>query len=194
MKYFEKFPFINYPYYGKLTEQVEDTTLIDFVTTIDLNVRFTIQNSITNNTNSFYTYNWQDGDTPDLVAYHYYGSHYYDWLVMISNNAFDWLYDLPMKQSVLESYIESKYEIDIIESFTTVLHYEDINGYIIDEKTYLETAGSSKKVYIYDYEHEQNEYKREVKLVSRDYLQQIDRELDDKLTTIRNHRELNARY
>lgn len=193
MKYFEKFPFINYPYYGKLVEIDLNSNLIEFMTTIDMNIRFTIQDTVLNNKFAYYEYEWKDDDTPNTVAYHYYGSQYYDWVVMLSNQATDWVYDFPMKSEILESYIESKYGIDIIESYTTILHYEDEDGFIIDLNTYMNTP-FAKPVYIYDYENEQNEMKRKIKLLSKAYLSQLNEELDNKLFQIKNLRETNARY
>lgn len=187
MKYFEKFPLMDYPYKGKLVSSNDD--IISFLTTIDLNVRFSIIDSIYNNKSSFYTYSWEDGDTPDKIAYHYYGDHYFDWIVMISAQAFDWLHDFPMSEIMLEEYIVEKYNIDFMESFSTIHHYEDGDGYVIDLTQYMIEPEPKKIVYIYDYEYEQNELKREIKLISKELLSSIDSELNKKLTDIRNLRE-----
>lgn len=187
MKYFEKFPLINYPYKGKLVNS--ENAILDFLTTIDLNVRFSIIDSVYNSRSAFYTYSWQDGDTPDIIAYHYYGDHYYDWVVMISAQAFDWLYDFPMNDDLLEDFIVEKYNIDFLESFSTIHHYEDKDGFVIDYTQYVIEPEPKKIVYIFDYEKAQNELKREIKLISKELLSRIDDELNKKLTDIRNLRE-----
>jgi len=190
MKYFEKFPFIDYPYYGKLVENSLEDNLIEFVTTIDLNVRFAIENSILQNPSAYYTITWLDEYTPEKLAFYYYGSYYYDWVVMLSNSSFDFIYDFPMKLEALEAYIENKYEIDILESYTMIHHYEDIDGYIIDENTYNTQGGNV--IYVYEYEESQNEARREIKLIDRSLLEQINDELDNRIFQIKNLRATNA--
>ena len=72
MKYFEKFPTIQYPYYGKLVDN-PNTTLVEFVQTIDMHVRFKLRSAYTGRGGVFYTHRLEEGDTPDKLAHFYYG-------------------------------------------------------------------------------------------------------------------------
>lgn len=189
MKYFEKFPTIPYPYYGKLVTN-PNSTLVEFIETIDLHVRFRIKNTYSRYVNAFYTHTLLENDTPDKIAHFYYGDSYYDWLVMLSNQFFDNIHDFPLSESALNDYIQEKYNVTFEESLMNTHHYEDGNGFVIDYDTYFITPEPKKVVSIYDHEYIENEKKRTIKLLSKAYLYQMDRDLDGMLSNIRNAREL----
>ena len=72
-------------------------------------------------------------------------------------------------------------------------HYEDSNGFVIDYDTYLITPEPKRIVTVYEHEYQENEKKREIKLLSKEYLHSMDKELDNMLTNIRNAREIYGR-
>lgn len=190
MKYFEKFPTIQYPYYGKLVDN-PNTTLVEFVQTIDMHVRFKLRSAYTSRGGVFYTHRLEEGDTPDKLAHFYYGDSYYDWVVMLSNEYFDYIHDFPLSEKALHEYVQEKYNVTFEESMINTHHYEDSNGFIIDLDTYTIIPEPKRIVTLYDHEYEKNESKREIKLLSKEYLYAIDRELDGQLTNIKNAREAN---
>lgn len=57
----------------------------------------------------FYEYNVQDGDTPEIVAEKYYDDPYRYWMVLYSNNLLDPLWDWPMTERQLTTFLDSKY-------------------------------------------------------------------------------------
>jgi hypothetical protein len=57
----------------------------------------------------FYTYDIQDGDTPEIVASKYYGDPYRYWLVLFSNQILDPQWQWPLSSVQFESYMEDKY-------------------------------------------------------------------------------------
>jgi hypothetical protein len=57
----------------------------------------------------YYKYDIQEGDTPEIVAYKYYGDSYRYWIVLFSNQIMDPQWEWPLSYSVFESYIKDKY-------------------------------------------------------------------------------------
>ena len=194
MKYFEKFPIIEYPIkYNTVFDKNNKGDLIEYAKTVDLNVRYRILDDIKNNQLTTYDYVWKDGDRPDIVAHLYYGDFYYDWLVLLSANAFDWIHDLPLSDKELSLYIEAKYNITIEESFSQIHHYEDSNGFIIDYNTYFYAPEPKFIKYVYDHEFEQNELRRNIKLISRNYLSVINKQFETLIKSINTLRNNNGK-
>lgn len=177
MKYFKNFPKITY----KGLESV------------DMSVRFKIVDSIMKNHNTYYNYYWQDSDRIDVIAAKYYGNPDLAWLVMLSGEIFDWIYDLPLSSSDFYDYMKRKYPDykDIDDLKNSVHSYYDVSGTVIDKNTYdglneLERSATS----IYQYEHDLNESKRNIKLVSKALVADILKEFDYRLQEIKNVRRL----
>lgn len=188
MKYFENIPSIDYPYYGKLIGDEESK--ITLINTVDIMVRFRIREEIVKTPLAYYTYQWKDGDRPDKVAALYYDNADFAWLVMMSAAAFDWLYEFPMSNRQFQDYIESRYG-SYTTALNTVHHYEDGDGDIIDQYTYDNIADPYKKaVSVLSYEEDLNESKREVKLLSKEFLPSVVREYSNMLKTLKNSRDL----
>jgi len=57
----------------------------------------------------FYAYEIQEGDTPELLAYKYYGSVDYHWLVSLMNNIVDPILDWPKTNTDLDRYVSDLY-------------------------------------------------------------------------------------
>jgi hypothetical protein len=137
----------------------------------------------------FYPYTLRDGDTVQSIAYDYYGSVEYDWLVMFSNQAVDPYYDWYMSSSDFDSYIEANYG-SIANAQATIHHYESVVGGLeFTPTTYqYNTTGLDPttglplySVDCYTWETEQNEAKRNIMLVNKSYASKIALELETKL-------------
>jgi hypothetical protein len=184
-EYFKKFPKINYTY------KALDNT-ISSAETVDMSVRFKILEPILEQSDSYYDYYWKDEDRVDIVADKYYGDPKLSWIVMLSAEAFDWLYDLPMTGKLFDKYLCSKYKVLDVNTLRSVLHhYEDISGTVIDSHTFDMLADRNKNmVMVYDYEERINEKKRNVKLLSKVHVKDVLNEFDIKLQEIKNNRRL----
>jgi hypothetical protein len=118
---------------------------------------------------SFYKYDLQEGDTPDIVANKYYGDSYRYWIPLFSSNITDPQWDWPLDSKTFDTYIANKYfvaagspidpntgkpSIPLITTYTqgTVYHYtktiDTVDSYslkkttniiVIDETTYNST-------------------------------------------------------
>jgi hypothetical protein len=58
----------------------------------------------------FLPYTITDEDRPEDIAYYYYGSTDYTWLVLLANNMIDPYHDWPLKDEDFHKYIIKKYE------------------------------------------------------------------------------------
>lgn len=185
-KYFENFPKIKYPYLGHMV----DSQYVSNVEVVDMTVRFRLVERLLQSPTSYYEYRWKDGERPDQVAAQYYEDANLSWLVMLSANIFDWVYDLPMPDGVFYSYLKDKYgSDDPIQLGSIIHHYEDSQGFILDSASYA-TSGDPRKriVSVFDFEYEANEQRRYVKLISKEYAPKIMNELKNNLDAIKNAR------
>ena len=75
----------------------------------NLMVRTTITPSLFNNPLLFYTYDIQDGDTPESIAEKYYGDPYRYWIVLFANQTIDPQWNWPMNSNLFQDYLVNKY-------------------------------------------------------------------------------------
>lgn len=183
-KYFRYFPEVTYR--GR---QIKDITR---------RVRFLEQ--VTSDPRVFLPYTIKEGETAAEISYHYYGTVNYVWLVYVANNIIDPYYDWPMDQTSLDAFIADKYRSLAGEDLTDrqVIEWTQ-NATITDNLAYYEnkedpTVRLSKDSYgigldpdfqaadwnpirYYDYEFIENENKRQIFLVDREFAPNTEKEL-----------------
>lgn len=92
--YFDQMPIINYNGY-----QVRDLTRRNRLLPVSIS-----------NPYLFLPYTISDEDRPEDIAYYYYGSTDYTWLVLLANNIIDPYHQWPLKEDDFNKYIIKKYE------------------------------------------------------------------------------------
>jgi hypothetical protein len=188
MLYFTPFPTIQY--------KIPNSTKTILVT--DLTRRFSLANFLKNNNVAFDSYQVQDGDRPDTVAYGYYGDVTMDWLVLLSNEIQDPYFEWPMSYQEFGAYMEERYG-SVSYTQQTTHHYEKIiqqaylhNDYgtqrlvpektvVVDYTTFAALTDMERKygtaadggISIYDHEASLNEERRKIYLMDLNYLQII---------------------
>ena len=110
MMYFETLPKINTTDYKG--SAITMTNLISRVEVIQ---------SLLNDPLLFYTYDIQEGDTPEIVADKYYGNSYRYWLVLFSNQLFDPQWDWPLTSRQFGDYLYAKYKTNQNQTFAEVI-------------------------------------------------------------------------
>jgi hypothetical protein len=185
MQYFNSLPKIRY---------VDKNNVATVYT--NLMARASVIPSMLNNALVYYTYDIQDGDTPEIVAYKYYGDINRFWIVLYCNRINDPQWDWPLSSNQFQKYILNKYGAGNLSS---THHYEKITTQIntntntttVDTKTISQevydslqsnttstyTLGSeiiqvnvaSKVVTNYEYETTSNELKRNIKILNKIY-------------------------
>jgi len=153
--YFKNFPsFIyNYDIAGV------DTALL--VKDITRNVRFRQQ--ILANITVYDEYDILDGETPEHISEKIYGNPDYFWVIMLSNDRYDYVNDFPLPQFTLEQYISDKYPNPY-----GVHHYLNVNGFVVDSSYAGAIAVTNK-----DYEYGVNETKRRIKIIPKFYIDKV---------------------
>jgi hypothetical protein len=131
MQYFKSLPKVKY-------------TDKNGVSTIYTNImaRASVMENLIDNAILFYNYDIQDGDTPEIVAYKYYGDINRFWIVMYCNEVNDPLWDWPLTGNKFEEYIDKKYgadKNDIHHYEKTVVSLNRTSGTDFDIKTTTET-------------------------------------------------------
>jgi hypothetical protein len=159
----------------------------------------------------YYTYDIQEGDTPEIIAHKYYGDSYRYWIVLFANELLDPQWDWPMTSAVFEQYLADKYPstnvYSEIEYYEKVITQYDVNTQTttvnrvrIDENVYNSLPVTQTATYtlptgpvtittdrnavsIYDYELNQNEAKRNIKILNSIYVNQFEEQFKQLLTT-----------
>ena len=99
-KYFNYFPKTFY-------SSNNASTGLDSVTNII--ARFGFEQSLKNNSSAFYKYQIQESDTPEIIAYKYYGSAEKHWIVLLFNDIIDPQFDWPLTYDTLIDFVDAKY-------------------------------------------------------------------------------------
>jgi len=152
----------------------------------------------------YYTYDIQEGDTPEIVAHKYYNDSYRYWIVLFANQIIDPQWDWPLSGNNFNKYIVDKYtefnpystvhhyekiveQTDIITNTTTkntvVISEDSYNSLVSSTSTYTLPTGtvsvttSGRAVDYYTYELELNESKRNIQLLNKNYVNEFETEL-----------------
>ena len=122
----------------------------------NLMARASIIPNLLNNPLVFYKYDIQEGDTPEIIAYKYYGDSYRYWIVLFANQILDPQWDWPLNYNQFNSYINDKYGYNeslgtwsVLNPYSTTYQWQKIitqydassqtttvNTIVIDEDTY----------------------------------------------------------
>ena len=188
-------------YFDTLPKIVGSDNNNNAVILTNLMARASIVSDLATNPLLYYTYDIQDGDTPEIVAHKYYGDSYRYWIVLMANQIMDPQWEWPMSGSVLSQYLSQKYgSVDIYSTkhhFEKIITHYDINTGTstinivnITEDEYntmvtglqsytlptgvVEVTTNRRAVTIFDYEMERNENKRQIKLLNKTYVNQFE--------------------
>jgi hypothetical protein len=181
--YFSYFPLVAHD----LTNEGKNVLLTNIMR------RFKVKSSVKDNTSVYYDYDIQAGDRPDTIAEKYYGSSSLAWIVIHYNDIIDPFYGWPLFDPDFSEYIRTKYG-SISASQSTVYEYRQIlqekqtlvDGTIIPEKylvvdqtTYNGLTELERVAVTYwDYEIEENEKKRKIKILDKKYVPQLRAEVE----------------
>jgi hypothetical protein len=97
-KYFSKFPKVYYSFNGNSVDLLTNVT-----------VRFTLEQTLKENSVAYYNYVIKEGDTPEIIASKIYGSPERHWLILLMNDILDVEEQWPLQYNTLNRFIEKKY-------------------------------------------------------------------------------------
>jgi hypothetical protein len=161
-KFFEKFPLVSYNGRDMRNLILKSRVIRDVLSKIEVMHPFVIN----------------DGERADTVAYDYYGDSELYWLVYMCNDIVDPYYDWPLDQQEFRAYIIKKYgSLEAALQQQVYWSHPDHDYYMtVATKSLLspsETTGWITPVYAYDIENENNENKRNIRLIDSAYVSQI---------------------
>ena len=191
--YFRYVP--NFEYVNRLKD---NQTISAYIQTKNLFKRGFLREDIFTDLSYFTKYTVVGDDRPDNVAFKVYGSQYFDWLVMLSNNIIVYQDEWPLDTASFESYLTSKYVTQ--QDLFAVHHYEteevfDDSGFTIIPKglevdkdfsiTYHDTrlgvevtkTNITREFTNYDYERKLDDAKRNIFLLNPQYADIVERNL-----------------
>lgn len=176
MSYFKNFPIVDYG----------DIPLRNII------LKAKIIKSVFDKFDVYYPYVLEDWERPDTIASDYYGDSKYSWVVYVANDIVDPYYGWLISYENFHPYLETKYNTNIDELRSTIKHYVYTGITPDDPSVVRKTWKMSIETYnlldpvdrsgwtpvtIYDFEQEENEKKRTIRILDAAYLQKIDREL-----------------
>jgi len=190
-------------YFNTLPKIIKIDSAGNSILLTNLLARASVISSLMTNPLVYYNYDLQDGDTPEIVAYKYYGDVYRYWIVLYANQVTDPQWQWPMSGVVFNNYMADKYPS--INPNATVQQYQKIitttdlitntitvNTVQVDQNTYTTLIPSTKTftlpsgrvtvaitknaLSVYDYEVQQNEANRNIKILKSTYVDEIEKE------------------
>jgi hypothetical protein len=156
--FFRNFPTIDYDVTGNKIYQ----------TVSDILIRVAIKAEAKTRDVLFTKYTIQENETPESLAYDYYGNAESHWVILMLNQYFDRYYDWPMSQRNLQEYVISKYS-----------NPNDIHHYEISQKSgntntkikvELADEPSATPVTNFLYESELNQNRKQIRLLNVSYI------------------------
>ena len=181
----------------------------DFVVAKNFFRRYKINDDVFGYATFYKKYAVQDGIGIETVANSYYGSPFYDWIIILTNNYINPQFSFPVNSETVRKIAEERY--GETEAYSGIHHYETIEkksgqtvdgldilalkgGLTVDKKFYdsqftyfngtqaVNVNGNtvSKAITNFEYEVEENEKKREIYLLRRTYLKRFVNEFKKK--------------
>ena len=158
MAYFRYFNKINYDVRG-----VKNNVNIDVITNILERVRLKL--NFIQNQAFFAQHHIIDGETPEFLAYKYYGDTELHWIILYSQQATNPYYDWPLTYFDLQKFVNKKYGVANINA---IHHYEDVDGYEVDS-----TASGATSVTNFIHEETLNDAKRTLTVIRPEYVSNV---------------------
>jgi len=152
---------------------------------VNLTVGFQISKIIREETYSILTYDVEPGETPDDVAYNYYGDARYAWLILQANNIIDPYWEWPMNTFNFSQFIKKKYGSIATAQATTIHCEHKTKDITISADSLTVSNGVSASDYTaidaYTYWDQINDNRSHIKLINKVYITEIDQQIRDLL-------------
>ena len=130
MAYFKYFDTIGYDVRG-----IKNQPIINNITNILKRVRMKVD--MVKYQSFFVMHNIVEGETPEYLAYEYYGDAELHWVILYAQQMTNPYYDWPLRYYDLKKFVTKKYGV---ANMNAVHHYEDADGFQVDSTTPGSTA------------------------------------------------------
>lgn len=156
MKFFKRFP-NTFDFDARLITNITKKVLVG--------------KNLKNASQLYYAYKLEDGERPDNLAFKLYADESLQWIIALVNDWMDPRVEAPLTYAELQEYLIQKYG-SLESARTTVHHYEDAAGEWVNAENTPNQA-----VYCDQWEEQQNDAKRNIRVVRREYLEAFQQEL-----------------
>ena len=187
--FFESFPKVKYDI-DKSGREINVTNLL-------LRYQFRNFSLYKDRSTVFYDHVVEEGERPDITADTFYGDSTLSWVILFVNEIIDPLYDWPLDYLDFKNYVSNKYKYQgslvnqggIEWAQGNIYHYEWVyqpasilfdgtqvkkKFYIVDEATYnTKTPSERRAVSYYTHEDELNSDKRNIRILSQQFLPKL---------------------
>lgn len=180
--YFKNIPNVQY--------DINGTEPNNFRAVTNIMQRVKFKSTVIDSISDYYPYYIKEGERPDIVSNEVYGTVAYAYLILLFNNVIDPLFDWPLHTRQFENFIISKYGSVTSAQSTVKYYYQIVRAevartqlservpevkIIVDLNAYNSLSPSSRTtISEYDYEIEQNDDKRNIRLISPSLIQDVD--------------------
>ena len=170
--YFSQFPLMAYDIKGDKTYKL----LPDIIRRVKLRA------NIRNGMFMFDNYDVKEGETPEQVAFKWFGDTEYHWIVLMTNSITDRYYQWPLSQPQFQVHLEDKYGVENIDA---THHYEISqtsgpttsrdNSHLVEVNS---DASGATAVTNREYEQREQDEIRQIRLLQPKYLNQFVEEFE----------------
>ena len=189
--YFRSIPSTSYDIWGTEPRNYQS------VTNIMKRVKF--KPEVLEDISEYYPYIVRDGERPDIISFNQYETVAFAYLITLINDVQDPIFDWPLSTQQFEQFIANKYGSLDSAMTTTKNYYQIVRAevprtetservpevkFIVDETTYNsldQTLRISQTNY--DWEDELNNDKKEIRLISPDFIHDIDYQVKQYFTS-----------
>ncbi len=147
----------------------------NFKPVTDLMTRVKVRNKVIDEISLYNIYDVKNGETPENIAFKYFGDPRLHWVILMTNKITDRYYDWPLSEQQFEDYIKDKYaepggihhyEITQSSGRTTGQGPSDYSHKVEVNSTVAGATSISNR----EYESRLQDEKRQIKLLSTQYL------------------------
>ena len=140
----------------------------------DILRRVKLRANIKNGMFLFDNYDVKEGETPETVAYRWFGDSELHWVILMTNNITDRYYQWPLTQPQFQAHLEDKYGVGSIDS---THHYEISqtsgpttsrdNSHLVEVNS---DASGATAITNREYEQREQDRIRQIRLLGQNYL------------------------
>lgn len=139
----------------------------------DITARVSGSSEIRKNMFLYDTYDVRDGETPEILADKLYGDPQLHWVILLCNDIIDPVYDWVISYEILMQHVIATYGE---ENIYHTHHYEDANGNWVSDD-----YPNALRVSNVEYAEQENEKKREIKILQPRYINAFVDEVETKM-------------
>ena len=178
-----------FSHYPQISYDISGEKPAKFRTAINVLTRTKMKDVVGNDVVSYFPYNIPENERPDTTSFKFYGDVKFTWLIFLINNIHDPIYQWPLGSREFVTFIITKYgSVNIAKN--TIHHYEQVvrirqeatglseavpRAVLIVDKTSHDSLPSEQREIVYNFEYEvnNNESKREIKMIDTKYVSMI---------------------